>query len=196
VKHVKLRLTDIMKVKTGNIAVVVLALTPIFCQAQVSEDQKVLDSFKSLVNRHVDSYKNGGREHVTKLSGGWAKERFVLDIASVKFDVEKTSSLVSPFIGTLTFRLTRSVSAFYPTEADAAADLAVVGSYVDQYLHKHVFAYQDHQWQPTSRKHMITSKSLLNGEYFSCDEFLLKDDIKPSHKDINGCLEEFDANKK
>lgn len=183
-----------MKTKIGSAAVLMmLALTPIFCRAQVTEEEKALDSFKTLVRNHVDSYKPSGREHVTKLGGGWAKERFILDPASAKFDVEKTSSLVSPFVGTLTFKLIRRFSAFHSTEADAAAD--AVFTEQDVWVHKHVFAYQDHQWQPTSRQHMTTgSGSSIDGEYFACDQFLLRKE-KPSEKDINGCLEEFDSDK-
>jgi hypothetical protein len=167
-----------------------LALIPILCQAQVSEEQKALDSFRSLVRHHVDSYKPNGREHVTKLGGGWAKEQFSPDPASVKFDVEKTSSLVSPFIGTLTFTLTRNLSDFHLTETEAAADTVFIKR--DTSSHKHVFAYQDHEWQPTSRQHRSIG-SLADG-YYPCDELLLKRE-KPSEKDVHGCLEEFDGYK-
>lgn len=167
-----------------------LALTPIFCRAQVSEDQKALDSFKSLVRRHIDSYELNPREHVTNFDSGWAKECFTIDPSSANFDVEKTSSLVSPYVGTLTFKLIRKLSAFHSTEAEADADTCTRES---ANLHKDAFAYQDHQWQPTSRQHTALSGS-LEGIYFPCDEFLLKRE-KPSEKDIHGCLEEFDGDK-
>lgn len=169
------------------IAVVALVLTPPFCQAQSPEEQKVLDSFKSLVRHHVDSYKQNGRVHITKLSGGWAKERFTLEPASTKFDVERTSSLVSPFAGTLTFTLTRSLSDFHETEADAAADTIFIRDEVA--VHKHVFAYQDREWQPTDRRYKIIG-SVLKGD-FPCDELLVKGRTL-AEKDIHGCLEEFD----
>ncbi len=178
-----------MKIK-DMVVLVTLALMPVFGQAQVTEETRALDSFKSLVRHHVDSYKPSGREHITKLGGGWAKERFTLDPTSAKFDVEKTSSLVSPFVGTLTFTLIRSFSAYHSTEAEAAAD--TVFTQEDTSVHKHVFAYQDHQWQPTSRQYRKIG-STLDG-YFPCDEFLLKKE-KPSEKDTHGCLEEFDGDK-
>ncbi len=168
------------------IALMILAL-PSFAGAQIAE-QKALESFKSLVRRHVDSYKPDGREHITKLGGGWAKEQFIID--SPKFDVEKTSSLVSPFVGTLTFTLIRRTTAFHSTEDEAAADTVV--TYEDRTIHKHVFAYQEDQWQPTSRQYRHVGGS-LDGDY-PCDELLLKKD-KPSEKDIHGCLEEFDGGK-
>lgn len=175
----------------------VLATMPIFCQSQISEEQKALDSFKSLVSHHADSYKLNGREHVTKLGGGWAKERFILDPGSAKFDVEKTPSLVSPLVGTLAFTLIRKFSVFHSTEIDAAADIVFIRE--DVWVHKHVFAYQDHQWQPTSRQHMKTGTGTsIDGEYFACDDFPLKEG-RPSKKDIKddlfGCLEEIDGDK-
>lgn len=86
-----------MVLNVGNlIALIALAAMPFLCQAQTTDDQKALESFKVLVRRHMESYKPNGREHVTELGGGWAKERFILDLATARFDVEKTSSLVSP----------------------------------------------------------------------------------------------------
>lgn len=174
----------------GTVISIVVTLLPAFCQAQIGEDQNALNSFKKLVSDHVDSYKPNGRVHVTKLGGGWAKERFTLDPSSAKFDVEKTSSLVSPFVGTLTFTLVRNLTTFHETEAEAADDNTFIKNTAA--VHKHVFAYQDHQWRPTSRVHQQLNSSLK--DYFDCDEFLLKKE-KRSEKDINGCLEEFDADK-
>jgi hypothetical protein len=180
-----------MKIKIRSVATLMgLAAMPIFCQSPVTEEQKALDSFKKLVRHHADSYKSNGRVHVTKLGGGWAKERLTIDPASMKFDVEKTASLVSPFVGTLAFTLNRSHSAFHPTEDEAAADS--VFTHEDRTVHKHVFAYQDYQWQPTSRQYQHVGGS-LDG-YYPCDELLLKEE-KPSAKDIHGCLEEFDGEK-
>jgi hypothetical protein len=68
-----------------------LALAPLYSQAQPSEEQTALDSFKKLVRRHTDSYKSGGREHITQLGGGWVKELFTLNVSSANFDVEKTA---------------------------------------------------------------------------------------------------------
>jgi hypothetical protein len=169
--------------------IVTLAVLPIVCRAQANEDQKALDSFKSMVAHHVDSYQHGGREHVNKLGGGWAKERFNLDPASVTFDVEKTSSLVSPYVGTATFKLSRSLSAFHETEAEAAADDVLTKR--DQTNHKHVFGYQDHQWKPTVRTFQYIGIPVLGDDFEPCDELLLKVQ-RPSEKDIHGCLEEFD----
>lgn len=176
--------------KINLIFLMTLVLIPALGQAQVSEEQKALDSFRTLVRRHVDSYKPNGREHVTKLGGGWTKERFTLDGTSAKFDVEKTSSLVSPFIGTLKFTLIRSLTAFHSTEPEAAADTVFIGR--DTSVHNHEFAYQDHQWQPTSRQYRDIG-SVLDGSY-PCDELLMKKE-KPSEQDVHGCLEEFDGNR-
>ena len=37
-----------------------LALTPILCQAQPNREQNALDTFRSLVRHHADSYKPNG----------------------------------------------------------------------------------------------------------------------------------------
>jgi hypothetical protein len=168
----------------------VLVAMPILCQSQVTEEQKALDSFKSLVSHHADSYKPNGRVHITRLGGGWAKEQFTIVPGTMKFDVEKTASLVSPLIGTVTFTLNRSHGAFHSTEEEATTD--TVFTHSDTTIHRHVFAYQEHQWQPTNRQYKHVGGS-LDGD-FPCDELLLKE-TKPSAKDIHGCLEEFDANK-
>lgn len=182
-----------MQIKSVTI-LMVLAVIPTFCQP-VTEEEKALDSFKGLVRRHVDSYKPYGHEHVWKFSGGWAKKRFTIDPDSVKFDVEKTNSLVSPLVATVTFTLTQSATAMHPTEEEAAADTVFISQlarYKRQegaatrllWVHRHVFAYQDHQWQPTSRQHHTVGSS-LDGESFPC--------VEPSEPDGYGCLEEFDG---
>jgi hypothetical protein len=169
------------------IILITLMVTQPWCRAQTAEDQNALKSFNSLIRRHVESYKPNGREHVTELGGGWVKERFTLVPSSVKFDVEKTASLVSPYVGTVTFTMIRQFTAFHPTRTDAAND--DVFTKKDRSIHTHVFAYQDHQWQPTRRQYRDVDAT-TDSDY-PCDEFLSKED--PSERDIHGCLEEFDG---
>lgn len=155
--------------------------------SQADDGPKALAAFKTLVRRHADSYTTvDGREHIAELGGGWAKERFFMNVSTVKYDVEKTSSLVSPFIGTLTFTLTRKLTAFHKTQAEAAADSVFIRE--DIKVHKHVFGYQDNEWRPTNRKYGREGAPLD----LPCDEFLDKKGT-PSERDIHGCLEEFDA---
>ena len=167
-----------------------VALTPILSQAQPNREQNALDTFRSLVRRHADSYKPNGREYVGKSKDGWMKGVFILDPASVKFDVEKTSSLVSPFVGTLTFTLAYSFSRVHSTEAEAAADTVLRKSFTT--MHKHSFAYQEEKWEAKVREYR-TVGSVLSGD-FPCDELLLSGST-PWAKDVHGCLEEFDGGK-
>jgi hypothetical protein len=180
-----------------------LGLIPTWFYAQTNEDAAVT-SFKALVNRHIDSYKPNGRIRVRKVPDGWTRERFVLDAASTTFDVEKTNSLVSPFVGTLSFTLMWAVTAIHKTEGEAAADENfTVPAIPATSVHKHVFAYQDHEWQPKTRayRHPPSAFSAaqraseylmraLTGE-FPCDELLHKKETA-AEQDIHGCLEEFD----
>jgi hypothetical protein len=109
----------------------------------------------------------------------WAKERFIIDSTSVSFDVEKMSSLVSPFVGTLRFTLITKESNLHSTKAEAAVD--TVFAHEDKRIHRHVFVYQDGQWQPTSRQHYY------DGSWMDC--VFLKE------VDTFGRLEEFDGDK-
>ncbi len=174
---------------TAARVLLVFGLTPMLFYAQTNEEA-ALTSFKALVSRHIDSYKPNGRVRVRQVPGGWIRERFTLDPASAKFDVEKTSSLVSPFVATLSFTLIWSVTAVHPAEAAAAADNTFVApENLSITVHKHEFAYQDQKWQPKSRTYRLQS-GLVGGD-LPCDEFLLKKE-KPAEEDIHGCLEEFD----
>lgn len=161
----------------------ILALTLSSCQVQ--QDQKALESFKALVRHHVDSYKPNGREHVFvglifEGKNLWIKDRFTIDPTSVNFDVQKTSSLVSPFVGTLTFTITITRTSLHPTKAEAAVDTDCSHE-TEVFLHRHVFVYQDSQWRPKSRQHRV------EGEWRDC---VFRNDV-----DVHGCLEEFDGDK-
>ena len=169
----------------------VLAVLLPFSYAQSTEEEKVLAAFKGMVREHVESYKSNGREYVANLGGGWAKEVFSIDPTSVKFDVDKTSSLVSPFIGTVSFTLIRRYTAFHGTADEAGKDTVLIKK--DSAAHTHSFAYQDHKWTPTVRMYRDLD-GLLTGESFPCDELLTTGE-RASKEDIHGCLEEFDTSK-
>jgi len=159
----------------------ILALTPISCQ--VTQEQKALRSFKSLVRRHVDSYKTNSREKVAIYDVVHeqvmlAKERFSIDPTSVTFDVEKTSSLVSPFMGTLTFVVIVKVTNQHLTQTEAAGDTVFTHEF--RSTHKHVFVYQDGKWQPTTRQHTY------EGIWVDCVY---------ENSDPFGCLEEYDGDR-
>lgn len=169
-----------------TLSVLLLALGVAALLHAQTADEVALSSFKSLVHRHAESYKPNGREHVTQLAGGWVKENFTIDADSLKFDVEKTSSLVSPYVGTVSFMIIRHVTNFHSEPSDAAADNVFTKRF--PYSHKHIFGYQENAWRPTSRTHYQVDHPAFNGD---CDVFLGKKKL-PSDQDNYGCLEEFD----
>lgn len=147
-----------------------------------SSDKQVVESFKEYVQRHLASYESNRRERITKLGGGWVKMYFKPDLGSAAIDVQKTTSLVSPYIGTLEFQLVHYYTAFHTTRKEAEADFAFVNS--KAITHKHSYAYQDGKWLPKTRKYTIVDY----GEW-KCDEI---DRDNPGQQDPNGCLEEYD----
>jgi hypothetical protein len=85
--------------------------------------------------------------------------------SSVSIDVERTTSLVSPYIGTLEFQMVEHYTAFHETREDAEADSAFVNSQVK--THKHSYAYQDGKWVPKTRKYVVNGLGM-----FDCDEVI------------------------
>jgi hypothetical protein len=112
---------------------------------------------------------------------------------SFKFDVEKTTSLISPLKGTFTFKLERSLTVLYQTKAEAEADNNF-STRSDTCSHTHVFAYQDGQWQATSRinQDITLTKQLGHVCQGNCDWNVTTD--KAMNNDTDGCREDFDKN--
>ncbi len=158
------------------------------CFAQ-SDDKQVVDSFKGYMQHHFDSYKTNRRERVTLLGGGWVKEYYEPDASSATFDVQRTSSLVSPYLGKLNFRLRAHYTAFHKTREEAAGDSNF--TQVSSTLHMHTYAYQDGKWVPQARKHA----GVPGTTEYACDE-VVRVGPDAGQLDIYGCLEEYDeANK-
>src|SRR5450759_2176821 len=149
-----------------------------------SSDKQVVASFTAYVHQHFASYDTNRRERITKLGGGWVKMYFQPDQSSVGIDVQRTTSLVSPYVGTLEFQLVEHFTAFHKTRAEAEADTAFINSKV--VTHNHSYAYQDGKWVPKTRKNVGN-----DGTLYDCDEVITVGDNAGEH-DINGCLEEYD----
>ena len=145
---------------------------------------QVVESFTRYVQQHFASYEHNRRERTTKLGGGWVKEYFQPDQSSAGIDVQRTTSLVSPYVGTLEFKLVTHYTAFHKTRNEAEADSTFGNSKV--VTHKHTYAYQDGKWVPKSRKNVG-----YDGTLFDCDEVITVGD-NAGERDINGCLEEHD----
>jgi hypothetical protein len=73
----------------------------VFCWAQSNDEKKAVDSFKGHIQHHLDSYKKNRREHVIQLGGGWAKQYYEADVDSAEIDVQRTTSLLSPYTARL-----------------------------------------------------------------------------------------------
>src|SRR6267142_6935957 len=148
-----------------------------------SNDKQVVESFTAYVQRHLASYEHNRRERTTKLGGGWVREYFQPDQSSASIDVQKTASLVSPYIGTVEFQLVQHYTAFHKTRKDAEGDSAFVNSRA--VTHKHSYAYQGGKWVPKTRKYVGYSGT------YDCDEGITVGD-NAGERDLNGCLEEYD----
>ncbi len=109
---------------------------------------------------------------------------FQPDQRSAGIDVQKTTSLVSPYVGTLEFQLVQHFTAFHKTRKEAESDSDFVGSRA--VTHRHTYAYQDGMWVPKIRKYVGYS-----GDTYDCDE-VVNTGENAGQRDLNGCLEEYD----
>jgi len=87
-----------------------------------SEEQKILDSFQEKVNVDIHGHK-------------------ITSDVSYKFDVEKTNSLASPYIGTATITFNQKPP--YPLNAETKE---IFEESLKLKNHKLTYAYQDSQW--------------------------------------------------
>jgi hypothetical protein len=183
---------------------VILAVTPIFCGGQIparEQEQMALDSFKSLVHRHVESYgPNGGghsQDHIIKVGKKWAKAHYTIE--SPNFNAVKTDSLVTPFLGTFKFTIIMKRSVPHNTQAEAEAD-TVLKLRLSTY-HTHTFAYQEDKWQPKDRHYTLAEKADIVGPNAprgirDLEEEMVRsrlcDRLLVTGVDERQCLEEFD----
>jgi hypothetical protein len=163
----------------------------VICLAQSDEEKKTVDSFKGYVQHHLDSYKTNRRERVTFLSGGWVQQYYEADVSSAEIDVQRTSSLISPYTGKLEFRMIRRYTAFHKSREEAVVD--TVFSRVEVTTHRHNYAYQDGKWVPRIRQHRVPEVERLLGSitWYDCAE-VIKVGPDAGETNLKGCLEEYD----
>jgi len=167
--------------------------------AQSSDERKVIESFSVYVQHHIDSYKTNRRERVLLFPAGWVHQYYELDPSGSKTDIQRTNSLLTPYVGTLEFRLIRHYTVFYRSREQAAADVHFVQTDVN--VHRHTYAYQNEQWIPKERqfhipehdRSIVRARTLIGEpvkedyiEWFDCNGAIER------QLDIRGCLEEFD----
>ena len=141
------------------ILLLVLGATTLVTLAQ--SDSDVVTSFKRYVADYVESYKTDRREQIVQSGDAlgqpvpeWHKESFDAP-QNVNLDVQKTNSLVSPYIGVLEFSQTEHSTAIHTSKDDAEKDGNFIKILVLQ--HRHTYAFQDGVWVPKSRQNHIPS---------------------------------------
>jgi hypothetical protein len=163
-----------LKIKLNLFAGVLLILFGFGCAhpappvPKLSESEAALAAFKQVTSDYLKST-DGHEEvfHQDFQSGsmaippqieGWRKWHYDLDRESASFDVKKTESLVSPYLGTLAFvaHVRRSQVYASQDEARQATELSDSDPSVGV-NHLHTYAYQDGKWTLKSRDCKFTN---------------------------------------
>ena len=158
----------------------ILPLTLWFILMSFSIDNEVVTKFEKLLNNHFESYKINPREKISKLGGGWVKERYSLD-GEYKYDVQTSNSLVSPYVGYCEFKLKREFTNFHQSSYEAKNDFDFVNS--DTKTHKHFYSYTKEKWNITKRENEGYKS------WYDCNEKILSGENIDS-ENIHGCWEE------
>jgi hypothetical protein len=112
-----------------------------------TEAQNIVDAFKLKVDTDLQSRRI--RKDVWPQTSndyqeaGWYQERDEIP-GSYSINVEKTESLVSPYLGTVEFPVTGSVSFPKNSKEEAANATEFKGSY--SISHRLIYSYQNEQW--------------------------------------------------
>jgi hypothetical protein len=149
-----------------------------------TDENYVVDSFKDMISRHISSYKTDKRVQVSKFGGdyGWAK-KFHEALDGYRFDVRKTNSLVTPYIGELLFDIKRGKTAFHNTREKAENDDTPISQSIIK--HKHTYAFQNGKWIVKSRRHY---SEFLN-KWVDCNQIITQGENK-GQTNLYGCWEE------
>ena len=134
---------------------VVFLLTLTFCNSVFAmEDSEVVDSFKQYVDNvmtQVTPTYEGTHYGLTNSSetGGWYKSIKYLE-PGYKIDVEKTNSLISPYVGTLEVS-TKTVFYEHNPNKGIASESEII-NFTSSSTYKFTIAYQNDNWVVTSAK--------------------------------------------
>lgn len=136
-----------------SVALMALSQTACHKEPEKTEAQKIVDSFRAKVDGDLQNHKS--RKDVWPQTedqyaeAGWYMEDDELP-ASYSINVDKTDSLVSPYMGTAEFLVTGSVT--YPKNSKDEALAAT--QFKDSYSinHRLLYAYQNGQWIFKSEK--------------------------------------------
>lgn len=130
--------------------------------AQADEKAQVVKSFKSLAAGHIASFKTDNRAWVVTQSKSSTTPPFesqILGYINVWFsvlpeygiDIQVSNSLMSPYTGTLDYKVQIHSSQPHQTREEAAKDFTEVevSRAVD---YRNTYAYQDGEWVLVSKK--------------------------------------------
>ena len=126
-------------------------------------DTDAVNAFKKYIAVYEDSYRTDHREQVVHSFGGWSRRYFELT-THMTIDVQKSNSLISPYLGVAIFNLTLYQTAYYPTKDAAEGDHNFIQKIL--FTHRHTYAYQEGVWVPTERKY---SNAGTDGNWYTCD---------------------------
>jgi hypothetical protein len=143
------------------IFVMLLLVIPVVAQS----DAEVVASFKKHLADYAVSFKTDRRESVRETSGGWRKNYYEVG-DNYSIDLQRTASLVSPYVGTVEFHFVMHSTAFHKTREEAEADNKFISS--ESFRHRHSYAYQDSAWVLNLREEY---NSLID-EWWNCDKDL------------------------
>ncbi len=111
------------------------------------QQERLLASLEQKVNADLQTHKSQeaiwhvrGDEYAR---GSWFKEKYELP-DSYNYNVVKTESLGSPYLGTAEFPVTGQIS--YPFDSQDAAQNAIQFPNSNSTKHRLVYAFQDGQW--------------------------------------------------
>ena len=136
----------------------ILAVGQVSCHStpkeqEKTQEQKIVDSFREKLDADLQNHKSS--KDVWPQTGsqyqeaGWYQEKVELP-ASYSINVEKTDSLVSPYVGTAEFPVTGNVSYPKNSREDALEATQFKSSYTIN--HRLQYAYQNGQWVLKSEK--------------------------------------------
>lgn len=121
------------------------------------DEQHISASFDSLMAAEMSRYRSvfTGKSRFSALTpptGGklWERLSFAVDSGSASFNLERTQSLTTPYIGTLSFNTTMWTSRADSSQTEALADTARIHPY--RSLHTHIYGRQRGRWVLTSAK--------------------------------------------
>lgn len=137
-----------------------------------SEDQSAISSFKDVVQKHMDSYIDDPRILVFNLNPDWLKTKAVVSNAS--FDVQRTNSIVSPYVGIMVYNM--SVGSIKKSTKEAVENDNNFQYDLPDYLCRITFSYQNEKWVPTRYQFEIPKMGvrLADATYYERERMLVK----------------------